>query len=47
MAKRSPSATSTGRKSALKVMDADGTNVKTVVEMPKTVNEGGRMAWKP
>ena len=36
-----------GAKSALKVMDADGTNVKTVIELPKAVNEGGRVSFKP
>jgi TolB protein len=36
-----------GPKSALKIMDADGTNVKTILELPKTVGEGGRVAWKP
>jgi TolB protein len=36
-----------GPKSALMVMAADGTNLKTVVELPRTVAEGGRVAWKP
>ena len=31
----------------MKVMDADGSNVKTVVELEKTPPEGGRVAWKP
>jgi TolB protein len=36
-----------GPMSAVKVMDADGSNVKTVVELVKTPPEGGRVAWKP
>ena len=33
--------------SALRVMDADGSNVKTLIDLPKTILVGGRVAWKP